>query len=210
MRWKGRGGAKRINYVDGVGALTGNRWVDTTGRSGLPGLTSQTPQAPAWYLARNQISGWTHDGAGNLTVAGNGLQRTFGYDAENRMTSATVNGVSATYVYDGDGQRVQKTVGSGTAAVTTTFVYDAFGNLAAEYAVNTPPSACGTATCFLTVDHLGSTRMVTDDAGVVKARYDYLPFGEELLAGTGGANGQFGICRFGGWVSFEVCGAGAG
>ena len=34
--------------------------------------------------------------------------------------------------------------------------------------------------------------MVTDDSGAVKARYDYLPFGEELLAGTGGRTGTLG------------------
>jgi RHS repeat-associated protein len=37
----------------------------------------------------------------------------------------------------------------------------------------------------LTSDPLGSTRVVTKFDGTVKARYDYLPFGEELTAGVG-------------------------
>ena len=82
----------------------------------------------------------------------------------------------------GEGRRVQKTMGS----VTTNYVYDAQGELAAEYAAQPNPSDCGTLTCFLTVDHLGSTRLVTDQSGNAKKRYDYLPFGEEIFAGVGG------------------------
>jgi RHS repeat-associated protein len=83
-----------------------------------------------------------------------------------------VNG-SSSYAYDGDGRRVSKTV-SGT---TTTFVYDAMGQLAAEYG-GTPVSA---GRQYVTVDHLGSTRLVTTTTGTVATPpSDYLPFGEEL------------------------------
>jgi len=77
-----------------------------------------------------------------------------------------------------------KTVGS----VTTYFVYDAWGNLAADY---TSPAAarvdpCLTQTCYVTTDYLGSTRAITDSSGTVSRRYDYLPFGEEIQAGLDG------------------------
>jgi RHS repeat-associated protein len=49
-----------------------------------------------------------------------------------------------------------------------------------------PPPAGGGGTSYLTTDHLGSTRVVTKSDGTVKARYDYLPFGEELGSGIGG------------------------
>ena len=62
---------------------------------------------------------------------------------------------------DGLGQRVIKVAGG----VTTVYVYDAFGNLDAEYSSQTPTSPCGTATCYLVTDHLGSTRMLTDIGG---------------------------------------------
>ena len=57
------------------------------------------------------------------------------------------------------------------------FVHDAFGNLAAEY---NPPVAAACMTCYLSWDHLGSTRMVTDAGGNIVARHDYLPFGVEI------------------------------
>ena len=66
-------------------------------------------------------------------------------------------------------------------------MYDAFGNLAAEYgAQGGGVNPCGTALCYLTADHLGSTRLLTDSSGNVLARYDYEPFGTEIPAGLGG------------------------
>jgi RHS repeat-associated protein len=66
-------------------------------------------------------------------------------------------------------------------------VYNAGGQLIAEYHSDpVPPAAGGGGTSYLTSDHLGSTRVVTKADGAVKARYDYLPFGEELGSGIGG------------------------
>ncbi|MBV8820256.1 MAG: hypothetical protein JO022_17985 [Acidobacteriaceae bacterium] len=45
---------------------------------------------------------------------------------------------------------MQKTVNG----VTTTYVYDAFSNLVAEYGP-IEASPCGTAPCYASVDHLG-------------------------------------------------------
>jgi RHS repeat-associated protein len=112
--------------------------------------------------------------------------RKFTYDAENRQATATISTgtttTTASYTYDGLGQRVTKTTGG----QTTTYVYDAFGNLAAEYGSGTSP--CGTNTCYLTWDPLGSTRPLTDATGSNSlVRYDYLPFGGELLGSNGRA-----------------------
>jgi RHS repeat-associated protein len=95
--------------------------------------------------------------------------------------------ITTDYTYDGDGKRVSRT--SGTS--TNVFVYDAAGNLAAEYStLASPPQPCATATpvhttCFWTTDHLGSVRMVTNASGAVVSRHDYLPFGEEIPASIG-------------------------
>jgi len=155
----------------------------TFSSSNLPFVTNETPTGTSWYLATNRIIGYTYDAAGNVLQAGNTV-RSFRYDAENRQVKAC-NGCpdvnsspTATYAYDGDGQRISKTVNG----QTTTYVYDAFGNLAAEYG-QAEASPCGTPTCYLSVDHLGSTRMLTDSTGAAARRYDYLPFGQELLAG---------------------------
>jgi RHS repeat-associated protein len=56
--------------------------------------------------------------------------------------------------------------------------------LIAEYA--TVAASGGGGTSYLTADHLGSTRVVTDSSGNVTARHDYLPFGEEIPATIGG------------------------
>jgi RHS repeat-associated protein len=114
-----------------------------------------------------------------MAAAPNAVSIAFTYDAENRMITAnsTITGV-VTYQYDGDGRRVRKTVGS----VTTTYVYDAMGQLTAEYGA--PPTDSGTT--YLTADHLGSTRFVSASDGSLKKCYDYLPFGEELQQGMGG------------------------
>jgi hypothetical protein len=73
--------------------------------------------------------------------------------------------------------------------VTTVYVYDAMGEVAAEY--STTP-ATPTETQYLTGDHLGSTRLVTNAAGTVLGYHDYLPFGEEISAGVDGRSGLYG------------------
>jgi RHS repeat-associated protein len=121
-----------------------------------------------------------YDNAGNLTSDFNG--HTFAYDAENKQT--TYDNGQATYSYDGDGRRVKKVSGS----VTTIYVYDAVGQLVAEYSTSSSQSPGGTS--YLTSDNLGTPRVITDQSGAVKSRHDYLPFGEEIAIGVGGRTGQ--------------------
>lgn len=52
-----------------------------------------------------------------------------------------------------------------------------------EYAKQSPPTLC--TKCYVTTDHLGSTRVVTDASGCAVYRQDYLPFGETILTSTG-------------------------
>ncbi len=158
------------NNFDAVG----NRWVVASGVTGIT-LASDTPVASSWFTAQNRINSWNYDAMGNLT--GSLPNRTFVYDGENRQVQATMAGSVSTYTYDGDGRRVMAVTPSGT----TTFVYDAEGRLAQEYSTAAPVA---TGTTYLTVDHLGSTRLATDANGNVLKRYDYLPFGEELTVGT--------------------------
>lgn len=70
--------------------------------------------------------------------------------------------------------------GSWSTTKTTVYVYDALGRLAAEYGDSSADTPC--ARCFLTADPLGSTRLITDESGAARARYDYLPFGQEISA----------------------------
>jgi RHS repeat-associated protein len=146
------------------------------GLSGLP--SSFTPTQNSNFNSNNQlgIQSSAYDSAGNLKAIGG---YSFAYDAENRQVSAAVGSTTANYSYDGEGRRVQK-VSSG---VTTVYVYDAAGEVAAEYSTG-PPAPTGTQ--YLTADHLGSTRLVSNASGAVAGYHDYLPFGEEIPSPVGG------------------------
>ncbi len=169
----------------------GNGWLSAyTTASPSPGVSILTPTSDVFNInpangpvnrfigsnyCNNQLipgSNYGYDCNGNQTLIS---PFSLTYDAENRQTSAMsqLSG-SAAYAYDGDGRRVVKTVAGSSA--TTVYVYDAGGDLVAEYGA--PALGCGT--CFVTADHLGSTRVVTDQTQTVIARHDYLPFGEEL------------------------------
>ena len=130
------------------------------------------PQVDA---ATNRLVGYVFDQAGNTKTDANG--QTFIYDAENKQTLVrnASNQIVGEYTYDGDGKRVKKVVAA--TGETTVFVYDASGKMVAEYStvMNTTPQVS-----YLTSDHLGSPRINTDANGVVIARHDYEPFGEEI------------------------------
>jgi RHS repeat-associated protein len=76
-----------------------------------------------------------------------------------------------------------------TGGTTTVYVYDATGQVAAEYSTAAPPQV---GTLYLTPDHLGSTRLETNDLGAAVAYHDYLPFGEEIPGGLGGRGSLYG------------------
>jgi len=193
----------------------GNRTIDqvnTTPNVPHPGYTVDPGNnnrllAPAGYVH-------LYDAAGNQTkdtyTTNNsaGGQRT--YDAENRMVTAQQfpSGKQGTtwayYTYNGDGQRVRRKV----YGVETWSVYGMDGELVAEYpqqvAAGSPqkeygyrngqllvigqPYAGNANAQWLVTDQLGTPRMIFDKTGSVAgvSRHDYLPFGEEILAGTGG------------------------
>jgi RHS repeat-associated protein len=163
----------------------GNMWI-----SGSPtGITPQgnQPQASGLYNAHNQFGGGAYDAAGNETsVNGN----TITYDAESKQASVAGLGVAETYLYDGAGKRVAKGVTG--SAPNTVFAYDAQGQLAAEYSTAGNNSPCGT--CYLSADHLGTTRLVTngDAQATVISRHDYLPFGEEIAGSQAGRDSHWG------------------
>jgi len=142
------------------------------------------PWDVATFNSNNQItdSGWGYDLNGNITQSPASPQRIV-YDAENRMVSfcSSQDGhgnctALMQYVYDGLGNRVQRISTTGAGTVATTYAYDAFGDLAAEYGGN-PVASAGT-TEYLTADALGSTRLVM--AGIQFERHDYQPFGYEI------------------------------
>jgi RHS repeat-associated protein len=164
----------------------GNRRIDTAPANTSPDLIGPNPvlSETTNRIVAQAGEQYDYDDAGNLTHGRE--SQTYGFDGENKMT--TFNGGAsqggADYSYDGDGRRVKKVVGT----VTTVFVYDVFGNIMAEYGSAAPAS---NGTRYLTSDHLGSPRVVTDSSGTVQARHDYHPFGEEVGL-RGGRSAQHG------------------
>jgi RHS repeat-associated protein len=144
-----------------------------------------------------------YDAAGNLL---NDTYTSYGsrtYDTENRMLTAwDSSGQQSSYTYDFDGRRVRRKVG---AQAELWYVYDVDGALVAEYDANaaaTSPkieygyrngemliTAQSSANVqWMVTDQVGTPRMIADRTGSLAGikRHDYLPFGEELFAGSGG------------------------
>lgn len=162
----------------------GNVWAPAAsqaGLSGVPALGWMPAAQSSIDPATNRLTSTTgalYDGAGGnqTTFLGTSTSSPMQYDAENHLRQV-VDGSGNTwqYTYDGLGARVSRTnVGSG---VVTYYLHDVFGNLATEY---NPLVATPCATCYLSWDHLGSTRMVTNESGTIVARHDYLPYGVEI------------------------------
>jgi RHS repeat-associated protein len=176
----------------------GNLWSNGTN---LSSNTTNMAQAQSYYsTATNRLTQYGsssspasvpndgYDAAGNLTdlpeSAGIGMG-VMQYDGDNHMVQYQANSQSAnitTYDYDGEGRRVRRTE-TGVVALTTVYVYDGAGNLAAEYDQGGTPPAGGMQ--YLTQDHLGSTRLVTDGNGAPVQRLDYLPFGDSIPSTVG-------------------------
>ena len=166
----------------------GNVWGTNT-----MGLSALMPASSAYFdTATNRLSKYgaspgtalptdAYDAAGNLQhhpdLCQNGSSACMQYDGEGRLAQVTSGGNVAHYDYDGEGRRVRKTE-TGLNPVTTVYVHDVGGNLMAEY--NTQGGTVDSGVRYLTADHLGSTRLVTDGSGGVLQRLDYFPFGQTI------------------------------
>ena len=107
------------------------------------------------------------------------LPRQFIFNGDNKQSEVKRDGVTiGRYFYDGEGKRIKKV----TDTETTVFVYSS-GKLIAEYStqISQTPSVA-----YTTTDHLGTPRIITNELGQVKARRDFMPFGEELYVNVGG------------------------
>jgi RHS repeat-associated protein len=160
-------------------AGNGNMWVSRNDGA-LPQYSYMPNGQTSINPANNQLtaSSNAYDFAGNQTLLNNTLALT--YDGENRLILAGPSGQAATFDYDASGARIRQT---SSTHLKTVYIYDAMGQLAAETPAPGANSPC--LTCYLSSDHLGTTRMVTAQDTSLIARHDYLPFGDELDYGTG-------------------------
>jgi len=123
-----------------------------------------------------------YDASGNLIEDAFGNR--FEYDAHGKTSkffdeANSSSDPDAVYTYDGEDRRVKK-VADG---ITTIFVFDATGKMVAEYSNETPTSS--PAITYVTMDDYDNPRIMTDGVGQVTQRRDYMPFGEQLSAGSG-------------------------
>src|SRR5207244_1177237 len=66
----------------------------------------------------------SYDSAGNQTGRTSGVE-TFSWDAESRLSSATVSGIGYSMTYNGDGLRTDRTTNvAGQSALDTRFLWD--------------------------------------------------------------------------------------
>ncbi|HNU09601.1 MAG TPA: hypothetical protein PKO33_17665, partial [Pyrinomonadaceae bacterium] len=175
---------------DGLGSNAAQNWIQqfqydrfgnrialaqTVQRSFGAVQTNTTPAidpATNRFVASNQ--NFRYDKNGNLTTDGD--NRTVVFNGENKQ--AEIKNASGQtigqYYFDGEGKRVKKiTWDANGHSETTIFVYSA-GKLVAEYSDTQVPVANPT-TRYLTEDHLGTPRVVTDSQGNVISRRDFLP-----------------------------------
>lgn len=158
----------------------GNRRFDAANTTTL-GSCGQSFCNPTIDTANNRFTtgqGYTYDSNGNLV--NDSFGRTFIYDAESHQKEVrdSSNQVIGQYFYDGDGKRVKKV----TTLESTVFVYDAGGSLVIEYTIPGSGSTYVQTTQYLTQDSLGSPRVITDQAGNVTSRHDYMAFGDEAAS----------------------------
>lgn len=125
----------------------GNRTFDTTNgnTTTIIGSKATNPQINTSdnRLKKDQdndsVNDYDYDPNGNLTLDADNQRYVF--DAENRIkeffnsTNGTTNNPNARYEYDGEGKRVKKFVDG----ETTIFVYNAGGQLVAEYSTELNP-----------------------------------------------------------------------
>ena len=149
--------------------------------------------------------GYAYDNNGNQTGRG---ADTFGWDYENRLISATVNGTSVSYTYRGDGLRHSKTVGSNTISLRAealeaeAYTWDVNRGLpvvlqdgAYTYVYGlgliSQTDNSGNQSYFLG-NGLGSTEALVDGSGNVIATYKYDVYGAvRSSSGSGSTEYRF-------------------
>ncbi|MYG14999.1 MAG: hypothetical protein F4207_01040, partial [Gemmatimonadetes bacterium] len=184
------GGTSRDYAYDRSGNLTSvvtdsSRLTYNYSGTSTPNRLDSTTGAGGQTYAYNQNGWMTRKGADTVRYDYRGLTTGVG---------------SARYLMDPDRRRVKKTVGS----ATTYYLRGPGGSVLAEYSGQTVSARyvyagarrivriAGDSASYYLADHLGSTRSLVDEAGIVTAAYDYWPYGKVLASsGTGATHFRF-------------------
>ena len=133
-----------------------------------PLASAPRPHAPLTAGSRS----FTYNANGNALTDG---IRSFTYDGENRPTA--ISGV--TFAYGADGKRLKKT---DTSLVEMLYLGSDVELKAGVWTKYLHPDAkrVGATTTWMHRDHLATIRLITDAAGSVAERANYLPFGDQF------------------------------
>lgn len=176
---------------------------------------------------------FTYDANGNLTADG---ERTFEWDARNRLHAINRGAERWEYGYNGVDERVSEQYTAADAS-TTARAWIWCGNSVCEERDPTTNAittreftfgrTVGATSYFETVDHLGSPVELTDGTGALISRFSYDPYGRRTATGSSTLNGFTGMMdrqgaglalapyraydpAMGQWLSEDPSGDGAG
>jgi RHS repeat-associated protein len=205
----------RLTKATNINGHTYNYTYDADGNRTSVKTDGTTTQSLT-YNSANQISssGYSYDGAGNLTAAPGA---SYSYSAAEQMTSSTVNGTTSAHVYAGTGQQELTSAGSNQ------FVWgrpDQYGqpwlqsfNTGGASQVFVERDGLGTplglhtggSDFYLVLDNLGSVVAVVNTSGTVVARYSYDPYGNAVSVDESGLS-QPNIIRYTGGALDQTTG----
>jgi len=181
-----------VSFTNGGNGAAGiDAWGNLIQTSSVSGTNSLAMSVNQQVNANNQftMNGYAYDAAGNVLDDGpnngcvtNSQPTTYAWNAEDQMTCAA----GVTYTYDGDGERVEKSSGTmywGGGPGDALAESDLSGNLTSEYIFFNGKRIArrdvSGAVYYYFSDHLGSSNVVTNSAGVIQNESDYYPYGGE-------------------------------
>ncbi len=168
---------------------------DKTGNRIAEDSTTYTVNSLNEVTSLSDGTSFTYDSNGNRISKTKGANSwIYHYDDVNRLEKVEKNGLTeGEYLYDGDGRRIQVTEGS----ETTTYIYSGLNVLNEKNTVGTATYIYGpygilakrtlnseSHTFYYHTDHLGSTRLVTDENKNIVTAATYEPFGESTVTGS--------------------------
>lgn len=190
--------ASRAVPVTAAGAFTGSAAVGGGTSTVVIAATDSNGNTATQAYSVTQTGAsktYTYDANGNMTGDGT---RTFEWDAENRLVAVNIGTHRSEFSYDGLWRRarsIEKESGAGVGAASllwdsTRLIEERLDTSEVNRFFDASESHNGTAR-YLTRDHLGSIRQVTDAAGAVVTQNEYDPYGRLTRVG-GTEDGRFG------------------
>lgn len=193
----GRDGEPALGDL-GYGYDSNGRLISQTGSYASSVLPKGDSLIRQYDDNQRQLSGSAvpieHDANGNITAEG---ARRYIWNARNELARITEGGAEiATFTYDVMGRRTSRTENG----ATTEYLYDGFNVVQERRGAVANPVLSGLEIdqrfarndgerrAYFLVDHLGSTRALTDVNGRVINRYDYDPYGDVVAQSDGFEN----------------------